>query len=98
MESNSLAKKVFCNLIELNNQGFITWATGVLKLANDLGLDITSDKNMFTIKCKDVINNKFIAAWYTKLQNNQLYPILRTYRTIKNEYTMEPYLYAVKKS
>ena len=97
MENSKLAKKVFTDLIELSNQGFITWATGALKLVNDLGLDITSDKRIFATNCKDVIKNKFIMTWSTTLQNTQLYPILRTYRTIKSEFIMEPYLYLVKK-
>ena len=31
-------------------------------------------------------------------QNTELYPRLRTYRTIKHVFTMEPYLYLVKKT
>ena len=98
MESNKLAKKVFCYLVELDQQGFKTWATDALKLVYDLRLDPTDDKNVFSVNCKRAIQNKFITTWNTHLQNTMLYPRLRTYRTIKYEYVMEPYLYLVKKS
>ena len=98
MESNKLAKKVFCDLVELDQQGFNTWATDALKLVNDLRLDPTNDKNELSVNCKRAIQNKFITTWNTHLQSTMLYPCLRTYRTIKYEYVMEPYLYIVKKS
>ena len=41
MPDNELAKKMFLELVQLNNQGFITWATAFLTLASDLDLDIT---------------------------------------------------------
>ena len=97
MESNQLAKKIFCDLVELDQQGFNTWATDASKLVNDLRLDVTNDKNSFFMNCKRAIQNKFKTTWITHLQNTELYPRLRTYRTIKYEYIMEPYLYLVKK-
>ena len=97
MESNQLAKKIFCDLVELDQQGFNTWATDASKLVNDLRLDVTNDKKSFSMNCKRAIQNKFKTTWITHLQNTELYPRLRTYRTIKYEYIMEPYLYLVKK-
>ena len=47
MDVNKLAKQVFCDLVDLSQQGFITWATDALALADDLGLDITSENNIF---------------------------------------------------
>ena len=97
MEVNKLAKQVFCDLVDLSQQGFITWATDALALADDLGLDITSEKNIFSMNCKEVIHTKFTDMWLANLQNSQLYPLLRTYKTFKSNYIMEPYLYLVKK-
>ena len=58
MESNQLAKKIFCDLVELDQQGFNTWATDALKLVNDLRLDVTNDKKSFSMNCKRAIQNK----------------------------------------
>ena len=98
MESNQLAKKIFCDLVELDQQGFNTWVTDALKLVHDLRLDVTNEKNIFSLNCKRAVQNKFITTWSTHLQNTELYPRLRTYRTIKHVFTMEPYLYLVKKT
>ena len=59
MDVNKLAKQVFCDLVDLSQQGFITWATDALTLADDLGLDITSKKNMFSMNCEEGIHKKF---------------------------------------
>ena len=46
-----------------------------------------------------IVNVQFrISSKQRGLQNTELYPRLRTYRTIKYEYIMEPYLYLVKKA
>ena len=58
MDVNKLAKQVFCDLVDLSQQGFITWATDALALADDLGLDITSEKNIFSMNCKEVIHKR----------------------------------------
>ena len=44
MDDNKLAKQVYYGLVELNHQGSNTWATDALRLANDLGLDISMEK------------------------------------------------------
>ena len=41
MDSNQLAKTIFCDLVELDQQGFNTWVTDALKLVHDLRLDVT---------------------------------------------------------
>ena len=98
MESNQRAKKTFCDLVELDQQGFNTWVTDALKLVHDLRLDVTNEKNIFSLNCKRAVQNKFITTWSTHLQNTEFYPRLRTYRTIKHVFAMEPYLYLVKKT
>ena len=39
IESNQLAKKIFCDLAEIDQQDFNTRVIDTLKLANDLGLE-----------------------------------------------------------
>ena len=58
MDVNKLTKQVFCDLVDLSQQGFITWGTDALTLADALGLDITSEKNMLSMNCKEVIHKK----------------------------------------
>ena len=98
MDVNKLAKQVFSDLVDLSQQGFITWATDALTLADDLGLDVTSKKNMFSMNCTEVIYKKITDMWLANPQNSQLYPLLRTYKTFKSNYIMEPYLYLGKEA
>ena len=98
MDDNKLAKQVYCGLVELNHQGFNTWATDALRLANDLGLDISMEKNVFSTNCKQAIKHNFTSVWLENLQNTQLNPLLRAYRTFKHEFAMEPYCPACRTS
>ena len=84
-------------MITLNDQGFTTWATEVLKMVNDLNLDINDVQKTFAIDCKHAVQSNYIETWFTNLHDTQSNPILRTYRTIKCDFAMEPYLYHVKK-
>ena len=97
MNDKKLTKQVHSSLVELSHQGFNTWATDALKLVSGFGLDISMEKNIFADKCKEVVKHNFTSTWSENLQNSQLYPLLRTYRTFKHDYVMEPYLYLVKK-
>ena len=72
-----------------------SWVTEALWLANDLGLDISMD--FFSTSCKQAIKHNFTSVWLENLQNTQLNPLLRAYRTFKHEFAMEPYLHHVKK-
>ena len=85
-------------LKNLNSQGFTNWATDALKLVNDLDLDMTEDSKTFTNNYKHIVRNNFVSTWFIDLHDLQLNPISRTYRTIKFDYSMEPYLYLVKKA
>ena len=52
---------------------------------------------MFSVNWKEVIHKKITDIWLANLQNSQLYPLLRTYKTFKSNCIMEPYLHLVKK-
>ena len=97
MNDKKLTKQVYSSLVELSHQGFNTWATDALKLVSGLGLDISMEKNIFADKCKEAVKHNFTSTWLENLQNSQLYPLLRTYRTFKHDHAMEPYLYIVEK-
>ena len=56
------------------------------------------EKNVFSASCKQAIKHNFTSALLENLQNTELNPLLRAYRTFKHEFAMEPYLYHVKKS
>ena len=47
MDVNKLAKKVFCDLVDLSQQRFITWATDASKLVNDLGWTLLAKRICF---------------------------------------------------
>ena len=94
MPDNELAKKMFLELVQLNHQGFTTWATAVLKLASDLNLDITDVDNKIANDCKKAIKNRFISSWFTNLHNIQANPIFMRF---KSDFVIEPYLHLVKK-
>ena len=63
LESNTLAKKVFCDLVEIGKQGFNIWPTVALKLVYGRRLDVTNGKNAITVIYKRTIQNKFITTW-----------------------------------
>ena len=50
------------------------------------------DNEPFKWACKGAVSNKFIDDWPSELNDTQKYPLLRTYKQIKTEFTMEPYL------
>ena len=98
MSDDELVKKVYCELKNLNIQGFTNWATDAMKLVNNPDLDITEDNKTFTNNCKRIIRNNCVSTWFINLHDLQLNHILRTYRKIKFGFSMEPYLYLVKKA
>ena len=93
MSNDKLEKKIYCDVTTLGDQGFTTWETDALRLVKGYRLDVT-----FAIKCRHVVESNYIASWFASLQDIQWNPILMTYKSIKFEYSMAPYLYPVKKS
>ena len=95
----SVVKNVFLELKQLHNTGFRNWYTNVCELASSYNIDICSykfsdaTKNQIKIK----LRSHFIRNWMHDLQDEIKFPILRTYRLIKNEFKFEPYLAAISK-
>ena len=98
MSSDKMAKRVFIELNRLHEQGFTTWMTKVLDLANDYNLDIKQNRHHFKYECKMVVIDRFISNWHNNLINTEINPGLRTYQTIKKSFRPEPYLYLVREA
>ena len=98
LSDDKLAKKVYSELKNFNSQRFTNWVTDAVKLVNDIDLDITDYNQTFTNNCKHIVRNNFVSTWFIYMHDLQLNPILRTYRTIKFDSSMEPYLYLVRKA
>ena len=75
--------------------GLSDFTIDALKLVRDYRLDVNDVQETFRIKCKHAVRSNYIEKWFAKLQDIQSNPILRTYKTIKFGYSMEPYLYQV---
>jgi len=97
MNNGRFSKKVYNELVNLHEQGFNTWATGVMQLKDQLELDISLNPRSFADICKRTVKNKFVSAWANNLENVLNYPLLRTYKIFKCEFVLEPYLYLVNK-
>ena len=65
MHDNSLVKKVFINLMKLDDMGYRTWVTRVRELASyrDVPLDNLLTGDMFKLECEKFIERKFIPEW-----------------------------------
>ena len=100
MSTGSVVKNIFLDMRDFHDAGFRNWYTLVCELGSSYGLDIKSysynDKTKINIK--NHIRNHFITNWKSDLQNDLKYPILRTYRIIKSEFRLEPYLTLIQKS
>ena len=99
MSSNRLARIVLNELEYLHHNGFRTWVTDVLHLSQTYGVE---NFDMIAIPSKHTARN-----WYgenlSNLGNVSLTiwiktPILRMYKLIKTDFSMEPYLNLIKEA
>ena len=93
LPSTNLVNKAFCELQRLHSLGFRTWYSRVCELASTCNVDITipnTKGNQTSIK--QAVKAYYTNEWYTSLNNTEANPILRTYKQIKNDYSLEPYL------
>ena len=98
MPENSLVKRVFYELTNLDDMGFKTWVTSVRELASryNMSLDSELNVNLFKQKCQQALNQKFILDWQFEINDESKHPILKTYKIFKSEFKFEPYLDLVK--
>ena len=92
LPERSIVKKVYNVLENLHLQGFTTWITKVRELIHNYNLNVEMDSESFKRACKGAVSNKFIEDWNAELNDTKKNPLLRTYKQIKTEFTMEPYL------
>ena len=96
MPANTIVKKVYEELTRLHSIGFTAWVTRVRELVTKYHMDIEKMPSNFRPECKNVVTDQFKNEWATKLQNANMYPILRTYSKIKSSFGIAPYLDTVK--
>ena len=92
LPERSIVKKVYNVLENPHLRGFTTWITKVRELIHNYNLNVEMDSESFKRACKGAVSNKFIEDWNAELNDTQKNPLLRTYKQIKTEFTMEPYL------
>ena len=98
MPENSLAKRVFYELKNLNDMGFKTWVTSVRELASRYNVSIDSelDVNVFKQKWQETLERKLILDWQNEIIDDSKHPIFKTYKMFKSEFKFEPYLELLK--
>ena len=71
MPENSLVKRVFYELTNLDDMGFKTWVTSVRELASryNMSFDSELNVNVFKQKCQQALNQKFISDWQFEISD-----------------------------
>ena len=67
MDASRVAKKVYNELLNLNNIGFPNWMTKVSELVSAYDLDIDQNPEEFRILCKNRVIDKFLITWQNEL-------------------------------
>ena len=100
MPEGSLVKNAFKESMNLCNLGYSSWCSKVCELAKMYNIDIMSYTFSDKTKCliKEIVSQKFITDWKTKLYETDKYPVLRTYSLFKFEFKIEPYIVHIKNS
>ena len=62
----------------------------------NVSLDTQLTADAFKQEFVHKLEHEFVSDWSNKINDHVKYPILRTYRKIKSNYQLEPYLYLVK--
>ena len=96
MPANTIVNKVYEELTRLHSVGFTTWVTRVRELVTEYDTDIAKMPSNFRSECKNVVTDQFKTEWTTKMQNANMYPILRTCSKIKSSFGIAPHLDTVK--
>ena len=66
------------------------------ELVTEYDTDIAKMPSNFRSECKNVVTDQFKTEWTTKMQNANMYPILRTCSKIKSSFGIAPHLDTVK--
>ncbi len=80
------------SLLKLHELGYKTWVTDIWNLLREFKLvDLWHDQELY-IDIKAHIYMIYQTNWVATLLNHDLYPIMRTYRLIKTDFILEPYM------
>jgi len=93
MSPNSIVKQVFNQLVRLHELGFHTWVTDIHDLLNEYDIHI-DENNLDSLASlyKKKAYAAFVENWESNLKS-ECFPILYTYKLLKTDFKMEPYLY-----
>jgi len=93
MPQCTIVKQVFNQLVRLHELGFHTWVTDIYNLLSEYNIKI-EDQNLDSLDTiyKSKAYAAFVANWQSNL-NGEIFPVLKTYRLIKTDFRLEPYLY-----
>ena len=93
LPETSILKAVFNEQRRLHHLGFRTWYGRVWELARNYGLDLAQDLQKSHIQ--ETLINSFKQKWASDINDISMHPLLRTYRLIKIDFKLEPYLSTV---
>ena len=98
MPAGSVLQSVFTESKRLSHLGYRTWYTKARELAQSYNTDIANVGDMVSSKqaIKNNIEGHYKTSWENKMQDTENFPILRTYKLFKQNFTCENYLYLLK--
>ena len=99
MPDESLLKKMYLILCELNDCGYRTWASNIEELLNEVHLDMLWKEQYFDLRhiqsvCSTLYSN-YDNMWYQSINDGISNPKLRTYCIFKSNFMIEPYLVTI---
>ena len=98
MDACKIASKVYIELSNLHNQGFVTWVSKVGALMKKFDLDINQDRQLFKFNCKRAVKSNFVTNCEKEINDLKCNPILRTYTLIKGSFCCEFHFHAVQEA
>ena len=96
LSNDHLAKRMYCEMKNMNKFGFNTWITNAHKMVKFYDVDISLNINEFKTVCAAKVKGHFVYNWHSELNNTSKNPIIRTYNTFKLAFSCESYLKSVK--
>ena len=95
MPVGSVLQSVFTESKRLSHLSYRTWYTEAKELAQSYDTDIANVGDMVLSKqtIKNNIEGHYKTSWENKMQDTENFPILRTYKLFKQNFTCENYLY-----
>ena len=97
MDKSKLPSIVFNELMSLNDLGFKTWVSDVQQLSRSYGIDLLGNTSIyFKQSVKLSVKHVFENSWTDSINDSNLNPGIRCYKTFKQDFHFEPYLKQIK--